>query len=125
MTPARLARKRQGANDSMNDECLHRERTWEENTFGELEEVLADAETYPCGLDTTSSTETTAEGEMRITDAMLRLPLSTEGVVKATDQVVITKRYHEDLVRMPAYEVIGEPMRGPTAITLKLQEVIE
>lgn len=119
-----LRRKQQNQISAMADTLLHRSRTWEDNEYNEQEEIIVDAEEYPAGFDLTATSEKDEQDETRIIDAMVRLPLEVEGVIKATDQVVMTRRYRRMLDRMPIFEVIGEPLVGSTAIQLKLREVI-
>jgi hypothetical protein len=58
--------------------------------------------------------------EMHAFDAQLRLPINT--VISGVDRVRITHRFGVMLLNIGVeYELIGEPMRGPSGLVLKLR----
>lgn len=76
-----------------------------------------------CGFDPTASREVMADTAVVLTDARLRLPLDTE--VDPKDRVKVTHRYGRELSSQPAYEIVGEPMAGPSGLVLDLKLATE
>lgn len=80
-----------------------------------------------CGFDALirqgrSSYEVMPGTDVPVFDARLRLPLTAN--VTNLDRVRITKRFGETLTKPLLFEVVGNPMRGPTCLVLNLRSVI-
>jgi hypothetical protein len=121
--PAQLERARKNQLAAMNDVCLHRVRTWVENSVGELEEILVDDQSFPCGYNP-GPTQEIIVGDQTITvTAMIRLSLTLLGTISPHDQVVLLQKNHEDLIRQPVFELVGEPQIGPMALRWDLVEI--
>ena len=79
-----------------------------------------------CGLDNlagrgSSSREVMAGTAVVMLDARLRLPIGT--AIKSADRVRITSRFGEALAETVTYDVIGDPMQGPSGLQVNLKAV--
>ena len=128
-----LLRRRQEA--QMLDELEHLPASITEDSYGE--DVLSwpapgDGTTYPCGFDPTGGREErqflsggqSASVQTVTVESTVRLSAAFEGSFGAHDRVRITKRFEEDLLNPPAFEVIGVPELGPSGLMLKLRSIM-
>ena len=128
LTTGALARLRGAYGDWMLDTCVHQTRSESQDAHGELIATYADALTYACGVDLTSSQASSREirqADQTIvqTDGVLRLPLSALGVVSAKSRIRLTKRYGETLGAALTFEVEGEPRPGPLGLICDLRRL--
>lgn len=72
-----------------------------------------------CGLDMRASREVQEQTQVPLYDARLRLPVDTD--IDHLARVRITHRYGEELADPLYYDVVGEPLRGPSGILLNLR----
>jgi hypothetical protein len=114
------------ATASMMDTCTLLVYTSTVDEFGEPIATYTPGGSFRCGFDPTATRERNADepGTDRvITDGRLRLPLTAQGVVKPADRIQLTHRYGVALVRPMLLDVIGEPLAGPSALVVNVQEV--
>lgn len=121
-TPAALERMRRRQLASLQDEGVHLIRHASEGKYGEDTVTYVDGTTYKCGFDPTGDNEVTVNGETVTSSATLRLP-STAAAIGHQDRFRLTKRFGESIAAVE-YEVIGNPIVGPSGITINLQDVI-
>lgn len=76
--------------------------------------------TSVCGLDLRSSREM-INAEMHVYDARLRLPAGTD--ISGMDRVRITERYGETLETALEFDLLGEPLIGPSGLVCNLRNV--
>ncbi|MEE8599236.1 MAG: hypothetical protein V3S69_06990 [Dehalococcoidales bacterium] len=84
--------------------------------------------TYPvsasgvlCGLEPKTPREVQGIGMVAVIVAKLRIPIGTD--VSEHDRISITSRYDEVQDTYPVFEVVGQPMIGPTGMVLNLSSV--
>lgn len=107
------------AERTMLDTCQILEPAETPDVLGLPQRTYSVAATSACGLDQTASREVTGETGLTVTDGALRLPLSV--AVSNRARIRVTHRYGEALPTPLEYEVLGEPMRGPSAQVLDLR----
>lgn len=74
-----------------------------------------------CGLDTKASKEF-RQAEAPYFDARVRLAIDTD--ITHVDRIRITHRFGVELTTPIEYEVLGEAMRGPSALVVMLRSVV-
>jgi hypothetical protein len=79
-----------------------------------------DGPTISCGVDHKTATES-LNGEVVGTEVILRLPIETQ--ICQVDRVRITHR-HGLLVAEDDYELLGQPMRGPSGLVVRVKKVV-
>lgn len=110
------------AEETMQDECyiLRRSRT-QGDLGGPVETYTADRDAIRCGFKPTGQTQRVgAMLSVTDVDATLRLPIDTS--IDTSCRVKITRRHGAD-VTDETFEVMSEPRRGPSAITVDLQRI--
>lgn len=75
-----------------------------------------------CGFHPVATDELLDSSDVPVLDAKLRLPIAT--VIASVDRVTITQRHG---VAVPAvqYELMGEPLRGPSGLVCELKMVVD
>jgi hypothetical protein len=127
-TSAELAGMRAANEAAMMDSCLVLVYSTDAtDDYGIPVPTYTAGEPVPCGLDNLagrgyrSSREVMIDSQVVILDARLRLPVGT--TIKAADRVQITHRFGEALANSVTYDVIGDPMRGPSGLQVNLKAV--
>lgn len=112
---------------AMQDECIILIYSDTTNEDGHPAPGYTPGATLMCGLETDPSRvrEVMDNTELVTVDARLRLPLSAETQVKATDRIKIMKRFGTTLITQAIYSIIGVPVRGPSGIRINLKLVTE
>lgn len=75
-------------------------------------------DTLACGFHPSNSREALDGAEVVLTDGALRLPVGTP--MDARDRIRLTRRYGATLSTPYEFEIVGEPLRGPSALVLSL-----
>ena len=127
LTAADLAGMRATQIAAMGDTCtLH---TWAPTVDNYGTEVPAYTETtgVECGLDVSGGTGSNErrrpDGTITTIGATLRLSLADGAGLTEEDRVTVTHRHGELLAPALAYDIDGQPQRGPTGYVLQLVEV--
>ena len=103
------------------DTCtLMRYTTIGETTYGTPIERWLDYGSVPCGFRPTVRRELLEQSEVLEAQAELRLSINTD--IEHVGRIRLTHRHH---VTIPPeeYDVVGEPMRGPSGLVLLLKKV--
>lgn len=119
-----LAALRSAAAETLFDTCIV--QTYTESAadaFGAASASYVDGAAQPCGFKTNGTRELHQDGEVVTIDATMRLAI--DATIAATSRVQLTHRHGEELAVKPVFSVIGEPVRGVSAIVVKLSKVTE
>jgi len=116
-----LASMRACQEDHMQDTCeLLRCSESGTDAYGMPYKSFVLVSTSDCGLNTKASREM-LNAEAHVFDAQLRLPYDTE--ITNIDRVRITHRFGEMLETPVEYDILGNPMAGPSGLVLNLRSV--
>jgi hypothetical protein len=123
-TTADLSRMQSTQQAAMQDTCKIAVRVATVNVLGEP------VYTWPvygsaidCGLNMRGGRERERQdGTILITDGLLRLPIAT--TVNVTDRIQITHRFGVAISPTLVFDVVGEPMRGPSGLQVELKSVL-
>jgi hypothetical protein len=108
----------------MPDTCVHLDYSGTAtNDYGLPEDTWGTAGTYSCGFNHKASREVMGDGEVVLSEGQLRLPIAT--VIERRDRFQITHRFGEALATPLKVEVIGEPLRGPSALLVHVKTVTD
>lgn len=109
----------------MQDSCQIGAHSSTQDALGELIDAFTYGSTTPCGFKMDGGLQRsefrTADGTVVYADAEMRLPHSA--VVKPDDKVKLTARFGVPLAVALVYEVMGEPLVGPSGIVCYLRAV--
>lgn len=109
----------------MQDSCQIGARTSTQDSLGELVDAFTYGQATPCGFKMDGGLQRnefrTVDGAVVYADAEARLPVGT--TVSADDKVKITARFGVTLAAALVYEVMGEPLIGPSGIVCYLRAV--
>lgn len=114
-----LAMMREAQAETMHDTCVMLTRiTGAVDAYNRQQELYQAGSPIACGLDMRESREV---GDTRVPlyDARVRLPITTD--ITHLDRIGVTHRYGERLSTVLYYDVVGEPLRGPSALVLNLR----
>ncbi len=115
-----LADMRTAQSESMNDTCQLGTVTESAGSVY-LSESISWATAIACGFKAGGGREVQDGSQAVINDAELRLPYDT--VVGSANRVKVTKVAGVTLTTAEVYRILGGPLRGPSAIRLKLQRL--
>jgi len=118
-TSTELSRMQTAQEEGMMDTCellIRTERASDEYGMPVVQWVTQGP--IACGLDDTASPEM-LNAEAHAFDAQLRLPIDT--VIEAVDRVRITHRFGAMLAEPVEYELLGDALRGPSGLVVKLR----
>jgi hypothetical protein len=122
LTDKELERMRRAAEEAMFDRCrILRYRAGARDAHGMPQATWAEGEELPCGFRTLSAREALDGAQVPLADAELRLPWDAE--LSNLDRVRLSARHGEALAEGPLYEVVGLPVRGPSALVVRLRRV--
>ena len=110
-----------GAEDSMRDECTIGTRSIS-GTGPSRPASYAYGSAIACGFDASKSKEVADGSQATLTDAVIRIPLTT--VVTGVDRVQVTKRDLTALASPEFYAILGEPRRGISALVLNCKRIV-
>jgi hypothetical protein len=117
---AELSGMQAAQEEAMQDTCVL--LTWfsgSQNAFGEQVETWTPGDPLACGYNPQGGREVAgADAAPILTDATVRLPISTE--VDRKDRLQITHRFGV-AITPETFEIIGEPRRGPSGLLLDLR----
>lgn len=115
-----LAMMREAQGVTMHDICVPLTRIdGARDAYNRPQELYLPGLPTACGLDMRASKEVQQETRLPLYDARLRLPVGTD--VTHLDRIKVTHRYGEALTTALYYDVIGEPLRGPSGLLLNLR----
>jgi len=92
------------------------------DSHGKQAESWVVGATIDCGFYPGRSTEVMHWTEVVLTEAQIRLPIST--VLNNRDRLRITHK-HGVAITAETYEIVGQPLRGPSGLLLNLRRVTE
>lgn len=119
-TADELSRLQQAQENGMFDTCIiARYAAGGVDDYGKLAPVWTDGASTACGLAPNKHNEVMAGAQVVLSDAVLRLPIDT--VIGARDRVTVTHRFGVALGTALVYELLGEPMRGPSGLRINLR----
>jgi hypothetical protein len=106
----------------MLDECVRMAWSSSRNSYGEVVESWPSETTLACGVEMTGGEEKRrADGTVTVVDAVIRLPIGT--ALDVRDKIRVTKRHGTTLGTALTFEVIGEPMRGVSALVVECRKI--
>lgn len=105
---------------AMMDTCIVTRRSTNSiDPYGMPQATWTDGSPIACGLNASANREVMDGAQVVVTDAVLRLPIDT--VIGAEDRVTVTRRFGVALATPLYFELIGEPMRGPSGLRVNLR----
>lgn len=112
-----LAAMRAVQETAMMDTCvvLTRKET-SVNSFGLPDVRYVEGEAIACGFNPKNTKNVLVGTNLAVTDGEFRLPLGT--TISANDRIRLTHRYGSALASAQTYDVVGEPIQGPSAVVV-------
>lgn len=90
--------------------------------YGVTRPLYTEGGDLACGFYFGSGRRAEATGsQVPLSDAVLRLPLGT--AIKQTDRVRLIARFGIALTIPENFEVVGQPMQGPSGLTVRINRV--
>lgn len=123
-TTKQLSRMQDHAEESMWDTCQILEYNGEAlDSYGQqVQKYFLRWPAIACGYSSKSS-EVMVDTQVFMSDGVLRLPIDTE--LENLDRIIVTYR-HGVLMSDPlTFEILGQPMRGPSALVMNLKLVTD
>jgi hypothetical protein len=119
LSAAEVAAMRSAQEDHMNDTCVIRVygSTTDENNMPKP--VYTAGAAMACGFRARTPREVLQRAEVAMSDGDIRLPVGT--TLDRRSRIRITHRHGIPLVPAQDYEIIGEPLRGPSALLVLLK----
>lgn len=92
------------------------------DAYGKPAESWVDGATLSCGFYPGRSSEVMHWTEVVLSEAQIRLPITTS--LNNRDRLRVTHR-HGVAITAETYEIVGQPLRGPSGLLLNLRKVTE
>jgi hypothetical protein len=120
---AELAGMQAAQADHMNDTCviLVYSSTTDENNMPKP--AYTAGSPLSCGFRARTPKEVLARAEVAMSDGDVRLPIGT--TLDRRSRIKLTYRYGSALSPAPVYEIIGEPLRGPSGLLVLLKRATD
>lgn len=109
--------------DHMNDTCIIRAygSTTDENNMPKP--TYAAGAPMACGFRARTPKEVLQRAEVAMSDGDVRLPVGT--TLDRRSRIRITHRYGQALSPAQDYEIVGEPLRGPSGLVVLLKRATD
>lgn len=119
LSAAELSLMRNAQGDHMNDTCVILAYSATTDEFNMPKAVYTAGSSMACGFRARTPREVLKRAEVAICDGDIRLPIGTS--IDRRARIRITHRHGTALSPAETYEIIGEPLRGPSGLLVLLK----